>query len=293
MPEARPIRGALLCIAALLLFACMDATTKYLAERHEIPLIMAVRYLGNLLLMVTLLGPTHGRRMIGIHRKGLVLVRALSLALASLCVGSALKYLPVAETTAITFLAPILLVVAAGRLLGERVGWIGWIAALLGFAGVLLIVRPGTGLEPMGVLFVLAAVLFNLSYQFLSRLLASTEQTVALLFYTAFVGSIFFGLALPWYLDEPTPGLFDAVLLASLGVYGGLGHFLFTAAFREAPASLLAPLNYLQLLWAGLLGWLVFGHVPDRVSAIGMLIIAASGVLIALKTRRPPPKRSA
>lgn len=293
MPEARPIRGALLCISALLLFACMDATTKYLAERHEIPLILAVRYLGNLLLMVALFGPSQGRRMTEIHRKRLVLVRALSLALSSLCVASALQYLPVAETTSITFLAPILLVVVAGRFLGERVGWVGWLAALLGFAGVMLIVRPGTGLEPIGVLFVLAAVLFNLSYQFLSRLLAATEQTVALLFYTALAGSILFGLALPWYLDEPTPDLFDAALLVSLGFYGGLGHFLFTASFREAPASLLAPLNYFQLLWAVLLGWLVFGHVPDRVSAIGMAIIAASGVLIALKTRRPPSKRTA
>src|SRR5690606_25787921 len=245
------------------------------------------------LLMVAILGRTHGRRMLVTQRRGLVLVRALSLALASLCVGSALKYLPVAETTAITFLAPILLVVAAGRFLGERVGSIGWIAALLGFAGVLLIVRPGTGLDPTGVMFVVAAVFCNLSYQFLSRLLAATEQTVALLFYTALVGSIFFTLALPWYLGGRVPDPFDALLMASIGVYGGLGHFLFTAAFREAPASLLAPLNYLQLLWAGLLGWLVFGHVPDEVSLLGMAIIVSSGVLIALKTSKPPPKRSA
>ena len=81
--------------------------------------------------------------------------------------------------------------------------------------------------------------------------------------------------------------------MVSLGVYGGLGHFLFTAAFRYAPASLLAPLNYLQLLWAGLLGWLVFGHVPDVLSLLGMAIVAGSGVLVALKTRRPPPKRTA
>jgi drug/metabolite transporter (DMT)-like permease len=274
MPEARPLRGALLCISALLLFACMDTTTKYLAERHEIPLIMAARYLGNLLLMLAILGPSHGRRLAAMQRK--------SLALASLCVGSALKYLPVAETTAITFLAPILLVSVAGRFLGERVGWIGWIAALLGFAGVLLIVRPGIGLDPTGVMFVMAAVFCNLSYQFLSRLLAATEQTVALLFYTALVGSLFFGAMLPWYLGQEGPGIFDAMLMASVGVYGGLGHFLFTAAFREAPASLLAPLGYL-----------VFGHVPDELSLLGMGIVVSSGVLIALKTRKPPPKRSA
>ena len=84
-----------------------------------------------------------------------------------------------------------------------------------------------------------------------------------------------------------------AIFIASLGLFGGIGHYLFTAAFRHAPASLLAPLNYIQLLWAGVLGWLVFGHVPDAVSLLGMAIVAGSGVLVALKTRRPPAKRSA
>jgi drug/metabolite transporter (DMT)-like permease len=293
MPAAHPVRGALLCLTALALFACMDTTTKFLAERHDVPLIMAVRYLGNLLLMIVLLGPTHGRKMVQTQRTGLVLVRGMSLAVASLCIGSALQYLPVAEMTAITFLSPILLVAAAGRFLGERVGWVGWLAVLTGFAGVMLIVRPDAGLAPIGVLFVLAGVLCNLSYQFLSRVLAATEQTVALLFYTALAGSVFFGLMLPCFVEDRAPSLLDAALLASLGVYGGLGHYLFTAAFRDAPASLLAPLNYIQLLWAGLLGWLVFGHVPDALSLLGMTIVACSGVLVALRTRIPPPKRMA
>ena len=94
-------------------------------------------------------------------------------------------------------------------------------------------------------------------------------------------------------IEDRAPSLFEAMLFASLGLFGGLGHFLFTAAFRHAPASLLAPLNYLQLLWAGLLGYLVFGHVPDAVSLLGMAVIAGSGVLVALKTKRPPPKRTA
>jgi drug/metabolite transporter (DMT)-like permease len=143
-----------------------------------------------------------------------------------------------------------------------------------------------------GVLFVLAAVLCNLGYQFLSRVLAATETTVAMLFYTALAGSILFGLALPWYLEDRAPSLFEALLFASLGLYGGLGHLMFTAAFRYAPASVLAPLNYLQLLWAGLLGWIVFGHVPDRLTTLGMAIVALSGAMIALKTRRPPDKRT-
>jgi drug/metabolite transporter (DMT)-like permease len=293
MPPHHPVRGALLCLCALLLFACMDTTTKYLTAHHPVPLIMAVRYLGNLLLMVLLLGPTQGRKLLHAQRAGLVVFRGLCLACASLMVGLALQRIPVAEMTAITFLSPILLVSAAGRVLGERPGWIAWIATLAGFAGVLLIVRPGSGLDPVGVAFVFVAVLANLSYQLLSRVLAATEQTVALLFYTALAGSIVFGLMLPWFIEDRAPSPFEAALFASLGAYGGLGHFLFTQAFRDAPASLLAPLNYVQLLWAGLLGWLVFGHVPGGLSLVGMAIVAASGVLVALKTRRAPPKRMA
>lgn len=293
MSEHHPIRGALLCVTALALFACMDTTTKFLAERYDVPLLVAVRYLGNLLLMVLVLGPAYGRRMAQTRRTGLVIVRGLCLACASLMVGFALQRLPVAEMTAITFLAPILLVVVSGPVLGERPGPVGWAATLTGFAGVMLIIRPGGGMALTGVLFALGAVAANLSYQLLSRILAATETTVALLFYTALAGSIVFGLALPWFVSDRVPSLLEVALFASLGVYGGLGHFLFTAAFRHAPASLLAPLNYLQLLWAGLLGWLVFGHFPDEVSLLGMAIVAGSGVLIALKTRRPPPKRSA
>lgn len=292
MPAAQPLRGALLCVAALALFACMDTITKYLAQDHAVPLIVGVRYLGNLLLMSVLFGPTHGRLMLHTRRTGLVVLRAFCLAFASLFIGLALQRMPVAETTAITFLSPILLVVAAGPLLGERIGWTGWLATLAGFAGVLLIARPGSGLVASGVLFVLCAVTMNLGYQVLSRVLAASENTFALLFYTALAGSILYGLAMPWFMEDHAPSLLEGMLFASLGIFGGLGHFMFTAAFRHAPASLLAPLNYLQLLWAGLLGWVVFGHLPDAVSLAGMAVIAGSGVLVALKTRRPPPKRT-
>jgi len=293
MPEHHPVRGALLCIAALALFACMDTTTKYLTQTHEVPLIVGVRYLGNLLLMAALLGPTHGRQMVRIQRTGLVWIRAFCLAIASLFIGFALERMPVAEMTAITFLSPILLVAVAGRVLGERVGWVGWAATLGGFLGVMLIVRPGSDIVTSGAIFVLASVLLNLGYQLLSRVLAPTETTFALLFYTALAGSIIYGLAMPWFIEDRAPSLIEAAMFASLGLFGGIGHFMFTAAFRYAPASLLAPLNYLQLLWAGLLGWVVFGHIPDALSLLGMTIVAVCGVMVAVWTRRPPEKRMA
>ena len=281
------LRGILLFAFGLFLFACMDATTKYLAARHEVPLIVAVRYIVNCLLMVVLVAPSHGRKLVETQRTGLVLVRAGCLAAASLLVGLALQRMPVAETTAINFLAPMLVVLIAGPLLGERIGALGWAAAVAGFAGVLLVVRPGSGLEAIGIACALGAVFANAGYQLLSRTLADSERTLALLFYTALTGAILFGLTLPWFWEGRLPGAFEVLLFLSLGVYGGLGHFLFTAAYRHAPASILAPMTYFQLVWAGLLGFVVFGHVPDRLSLIGMAVIAASGLVIALKPRRP------
>ena len=281
-----PLRGALLFLVGLLLFACMDVTTKYLAASYDVPLIVAVRYIVNCLLMVVLLAPTHGRHLVETQRTGLVVLRAGCLAVVSVLMGLALQRIPVAEATAINFLAPMLVVLAARPLLGERIGVVGWVAAIAGFGGVLLVARPGTGLNLAGIGFALSAVGANVGYQLLSRVLATSERTIALLFYTALVGAIVFGLALPWFWGGPAPGVRVVLLFVSLGVYGGLGHFLFTAAYRHAPASMLAPMSYLQLLWAGLLGWLVFGHVPDALSLCGMAVIAGSGLAIAVKSRR-------
>lgn len=291
MQTAQPLRGALLAATSLLLFACMDTTTKYLATRYDVPLIVMCRYLVNLLLMLALVAPSYGRAIAQTRRTGLVIVRALALAATSLLMGLALQTISVAEATAINFLAPLLVVVAAGPLLGERIGAVGWVATLMGFAGVLLIARPGGGLAMTGALLAFACVGLNVTYQLLSRVLARSESTIAMLFYSALVGSILFGLIGPWFWDGRVPSWIEALLFLSLGVYGGLGHYLYTAAFRYASASLLATINYAQLLWAGLLGWLVFGYIPDGIALVGMLVICVSGVMVALATRRAPAKR--
>ncbi|WP_121118107.1 DMT family transporter [Croceibacterium ferulae] len=277
------VQAVLFCCLGVLLFACMDATIKYLAMRHDVPIIVAVRYLVNWLLLVAIVGPVCRGRLVRTHRTGLVLVRACSLAVASLLVGLALQRMPVAETTAINFLAPMLVVVVAGPLLGEKVGAASWATALIGFGGVLLIARPGSGLELTGLACALAAVGANVAYQLLSRTLARTERTTALLFYAALVGTVIFGIMGLWLWEGEFATGLELVLFLSLGVYGGLGHYLFTAAYRHADASVLAPLSYLQLFWAGLLGWLIFGHLPDWLSVIGMILIAGSGVGAAIR----------
>ena len=221
--------------------------------------------------------------MVKTTRTSLVIVRSLCLVVATFFAGLALQRMPVAETVSIIYLSPIIVVLLARPLLGETIGLTGWIAAIAGFAGVLLIVRPGGGLDLLGVGYVLCNVVVTVAYFLLSRVLASTEKTLALLFYSALTGAICFGIALPWTLYGAAPTLLQVALFLSMGVTAGLGHYCFTSAYRFAPASVLAPINYLHLVWAGVLGWLVFGHVPEALTILGMAIVAAAGVAVALR----------
>jgi drug/metabolite transporter (DMT)-like permease len=284
LTSLQPLRGVLLVVAATLLFATNDTANKLLVTEYNVPLVVAIRYIVHSILMIAILAPTRGRELVETKRTGLVIVRALCLVVATLFAGLALQRMPVAETTSIIYLSPIIVVLLARPLLGETIGAIGWIAAIAGFAGVLLIVRPGGGLDPLGVGFVLCNVVVTVSYYLLSRVLARTERTLALLFYSALGGAICFGIALPWTLHGEAPTPLQIGLFLSLGVSAGLGHYFFTAAHRFAPSSVLAPVNYLHLVWAGLLGWLVFGHVPELLTIVGMAIVAGAGVMVALRS---------
>lgn len=288
MNSAHPLRGILLFVTGLLLFACMDVMVKVLTASYPVPMIAALRYFVHLMLMVALLGPRHGRALLKTTRTGWVIARAVSLAGATLFIALALKRMPVAEMTAIVFLSPLLVVLVAGPLLGEKVGPADWIAALVGFVGILLIARPGAegGLDPVGLACALGGVVVMTVYQLLSRTLAATESTLALLFWTAMTGSTIFGVWLPWTWSGGLPPPRDLLLFLAVGATGGLGHFLFTAAYRQASASALAPLMYAQLLWAGLLGWLVFDHVPHGWSIVGMVLVAGCGIVAGVRSHQ-------
>ncbi len=278
--------GVALFMLGILLIACMDTTTKYLVVLYPAVVVVALRYIVQCLLMVMFLAPSQGRSLVRTRRAGLVLLRACSLGLASLCMTLALQRMPVAETSAIVFLYPILVVLMAGSVLQEQVGRIGWFAVAAGFIGVLLIARPGSGLDTAGVVLALCAAILNAFYQLMSRVLARTERTITLQFHTALVGAVCYGLALPWFWIGPVPPAAHLALFFCAGLLGGLGHFLITAAYRHTPASALAPMQYVQLIWASLLGWLVFSHVPDGLGLLGMIVVAVAGVAVAWDARR-------
>lgn len=286
---SRPALGVGLAVLATLLFAGHDAVSKHLLQSYDVPLVAAIRYMVHTLLMVVVLAPRQGASLVRVQRKGLVAIRSVCLVIATLFMGLALQLMPIAETTAIIYLSPIIVVLLARPILGETIGLLGWIGAIGGFVGVMLIVRPGGGLDPLGVFYALCNVGVTVAYYLLSRVLAKSEKTLALLFYSALVGAICFGLATPWFWFGTVPTALDLVMFASLGLFAGIGHYCFTAAYRFAPASLLAPMSYTHLIWAGLLGWIVFAQLPDALGLAGMAVVGAAGVLTALRTL---PKRT-
>ncbi len=208
-----PLLGVILIASAVAAFACVDAMTKHLASAWNVPLVVAVRYIVNVLALAAIYLPGHGLAMLKTNRTGLVFVRGLCLSAASLFAGLALTRMPVAETISIIFLAPFVVMVLAIPLLGEKVTPAGWLAAVAGFCGVLLVARPGGGLDPLGVAFALGCAAVTVGYYLLSRILAKTESTMAMLFHTALIGAVLFGAYLPWSLKGPMPRALDLGLV--------------------------------------------------------------------------------
>jgi drug/metabolite transporter (DMT)-like permease len=166
-----------------------------------------------------------------------------------------------------------------------------WIAAFIGLSGALLILRPGSGEVPLASFLVLGSSVCNAFYQVLSRSLAARDSAETSITYIAVVGFLFMSILAPF--DWKTPdNWIDGLLLVSLGLFGGFGHYYIVKAFQWGPASVVAPLNYGQLLGAGVLSAIVFGEIPGLLSWIGAAIIVGSGLFILYTGREPPPRRA-
>jgi drug/metabolite transporter (DMT)-like permease len=277
-----PLKGIALVLLAVMLFASLDTAGKHLMTKYDVPLVAAIRYGLNILLLAIFMAPRHGASLWRTRHTSHVVIRGVALALATLFAGLALQRMPVGETVAILYLQGFGVMLAAAWFLKERVSWVGWIGAAAGFAGVLLIARPGGVLDPIGVVFALACAAVSVVYVLLSRLLASTETTLAMLFHVAVAGTVLFVFLLPFHWQSYSFTPLDLALLFHMGAASLLGHFLLTSAYRFAPASILAPFNYFHIAWAALFGWIFYSHVPDSWALLGMAIIALSGAGIAL-----------
>lgn len=283
--QDNPLLGIGLAILTVFLFAISDVLSKYVAMRYPADQVVAVRYLAGVALLMVFVFPRIRTRLWRTARPGMLVLRGLALSALSISLVMALKLMPVGETVAIIYLSPIAVMLLAIPLFGEKVKAAGWVFALIGFAGVLLIVRPGHGLNPLGVAFALMNAAAGTALHLLTRHLARADTAVVMLFYATLTGAVIFGVwSLPALLDAP-PAMPDLLLMVAIGAIVTGGHFLFAQAYMYAPASLVAPVQYVHLVWAALLGWIVFGHLPDELTTIGMLMIVVAGVALALQGR--------
>jgi drug/metabolite transporter (DMT)-like permease len=290
MPDAHPLRRALLLF--LIAGACLsslDATAKYLVRDHALFLVVWARYAGQMLVVTPFAWQRAGPGFWRARHPRLQLLRSMFLLVATICFFGSLRYLPLAEGSAITFLAPILIVVLSGPLLGERPNRARWIASVAGFIGILILVRPGSAIFHPATLLLIVAALCNALYYLMTRKLVD-ESAYTTLFYSALAGTVGLSLALPWQLDGSAPTLRDSVIFLLLGLFAGVGHWFVISAYLLAPASVLTPFTYLQMIWATLYGFAIFGQLPDSASALGMAVIVASGLWLALQERWRAPR---
>jgi drug/metabolite transporter (DMT)-like permease len=278
-------RGILLIMAAVSTFAVLDTIAKYLSRTYPVPLIVWVRYAMHVLVMLLFVAPRLRWRLVTSLRPGLQVIRGVVLAASSLLFFTGLAFMPIAEASAITFLAPLLVTAMSAYFLRERVRRSAWVALAAGFVGVLFIVRPGSAVFSPAVALPLATAVCFATYQLLTRRLAGVDSTLATLFIGALVGTLVVSFLLPFYWGLPQSA-FHGFLFVMLGVLGAAGHFVLIRAFEYAPPSVLAPFVYTQLVTVLALGYLVFGEFPDGWSLVGMAIIVLSGAWIAARQGR-------
>jgi len=290
--HARPVRAFAFLLTGLIFFILMDAIAKALATQMGTPLISFVRHAVHAMLMVLIFGPRLGAAIIRTHRPWLQIIRGLMLVGFTLSFFSALGYLPQAEATAIAFITPFFVMLLAGPLLGERVTIWRWLGAAGGFAGMLLILRPGTDLSPTGVGFALITVACSIVFQLLTRKLSATpgEGTTATVLITALVGTVVSALTLPlmpvWGGWPQTFTLAMWAQLVGIGVCGTVSQICLVQAYYWSSASFVAPLTFLQIVGAAIAGWFFFGDLPDPIGSLGIAIICASGIASMLAETR-------
>ena len=284
MNKEHPFKGVLFILGAVFLFASSDALSKYLTQSYPVVLVLWVRYVVHVLLMLIALRPKSITSLFETANPKLQLVRGLCMACTNLLFISALRFIPLAEGTSIIYLTPLIITVLSGPLLGERVGRLQWVAVLIGFIGVLLIVRPGGALfHPVALLALGAACSFSL-YQLVTRILNRTDSANVSNFISGLVSVAVTSLLLPFFWAIPT--LYFGGLMVILGFSALVSHLFMTHAYHHANPSTLAPFTYLQLPFAGLIGYVLFDHIPDMLAFVGMLVIALGGLLVIFGQRK-------
>ncbi|ABM38573.1 DMT family transporter [Polaromonas naphthalenivorans] len=270
------LAGIALLVAAVACFAVLDTTTKVITL--SVPVLMALwfRFAFQAMASSVALLPKRGWSLPPTLHPKFQFLRGVLMITTSLLAFFSLKYMPVGEFTAIVMITPLVMTMAASLTLGERVSVLRWLLVIGGFAGTLIIIRPGGERFSWAMLLPLGLVVSHAWFQILTSRMARTEDPVTMHFYTGWIGTLLASLALPFVWTALDSWMLWAGL-ALMGLMGTVGHFMMILAYARAPVSTLTPFLYAQIGFAMLGGWLAFSHVPDDLSLLGMCMIAVCG----------------
>lgn len=278
------LTGIGLMCGAVLSFAFLDATAKYLNGYMDTLQVVWARYTGAFVLALIIFNPVSRPGLMRTSRPVLQLVRSAMLLGSTIANFIAFRYLQLDQALAILFSTPFMVAILAGPLLGEWIGWRRWIAILVGFAGVLLVTRPGVGDVHWAALYSVASAVFYALYIVATRVLSRSDSSDTTLFYSNLVGAVAMLPVMPFVWKTPDDP-FIIFLMVVFGAFGSFGHYLLIVAHRLAPASVLAPFMYTQLVWATGFGYFVFGDVPNRWTLAGAAVVVASGLYLLHRER--------
>ncbi len=283
-PVAPSARGIVYFLVASVLFIAMDSVAKHLTG--ELNAVMAVwgRYVFHLVFASLIFATGRFGRIGWTAQPGLQIGRSLLLTGATLSFFIMLSHMPLADSVALSYVSPIILTVLGALILREKVGPRRWAAVIVGFIGAMIIIQPGFGsfhwAAPLGLV---TAFCFAL-YAIVTRMLSGRDSSATTIFYTALVGAVVMSAVAPFFWIWPSLEAWG--FLALLGLLGAVSHLLFIKALDHASASGLAPYGYIDLIWAGLFGIVVFGDFPGPWTLVGAAVVAASGLYIFYRERR-------
>ncbi|GAB6387234.1 DMT family transporter [Stutzerimonas marianensis] len=285
LPKRKPfVQAMVFMLAAAVLIPLLNAEVKYLGVFYPVIQLLWCRYFGHVAFMLIVFAPRRGSALFRSQRPWLQLVRSLLFCLTSFLMFCALQYVPVATAAAVSFTAPMMVLLLAPFMLGEKVGLLKMLAVVCGFAGALCVIQPGNDAFHPAVLLVLVSACTSALTQILSRRLALHDTPETSNTYMAAAGFVVTSLMLPFVWHFPD-NVMHVGLLISMGVLGGCGHYCLVRAFEVAPAPFVAPFTYLQIVGASLLGYLFFRELPNFWSFVGTLIIVLSGLVVLLGER--------
>jgi drug/metabolite transporter (DMT)-like permease len=284
-PSANTLAGIGFVILSVACFAVLDTVAKNISASMSLMLALWFRYFIQALLSTVFFLPKRGMALFKTAHPRFQIARGMLLFVSSMCAFYGLKYLPVGEFTAIVSITPLVVTLVAAMSLAEKVRKLRWALVLIAFAGTMVIVRPGSQHFDWVLIFPLVLIVTNSGFQLLTRKMTSTEDPVTMNVLTGWVGTIMGALALPFVWELPTDWHIWLQLLI-MGSFATVGHYLLIIAFSKAPATVLTPYFYIQIGFAMLGGWLMFDHVPDHWTLIGIGIVVLCGALGALLTVR-------